>query len=140
MNLEELREIVGMGESSLAEFKATTGQLSSGIKTVCAMLNGLGGFILFGVSDRGEIRGQLVSSGTLADIATELRRIEPPAFPDIETVRLSDGNAVIALRVPGGGGPYTYDGRPYCGPHSPQPVRAHRRSSLSTRSPTRGPG
>lgn len=43
----------------------------------------------------------------------ELRRIEPPAFPDIETIGLEEGNGVIVLRVPGGGGPYTYDGRPY---------------------------
>lgn len=26
---------------------------------------------------------------------------------------MQGGNAVVALRVPGGGGPYTYDGRPY---------------------------
>jgi len=42
-----------------------------------------------------------------------LRRIEPPAFPDIETVNIKQGKAIIILRVPGGGGPYTYDGRPY---------------------------
>jgi len=45
--------------------------------------------------------------------ANELRRIEPPVFPDIETIGLKGGHTVIALRVPGGGGPYSYDGRPY---------------------------
>src|SRR5439155_18432026 len=34
-------------------------------------------------------------------------------FPDIETVTLKNGRSVIAVRVPGGGGPYTYDGRTY---------------------------
>ena len=41
----------------------------------------LGGFLLFGVSDKGEITGQQVTAKTLEDITLELRRIEPPAFP-----------------------------------------------------------
>ena len=61
----------------------------------------------------GEIVGQQVAASTLEDVANDLRRIEPPVFPDIETVALKDGTTVIALRVPGGGGPHTYDGRPY---------------------------
>ena len=77
------------------------------------LANALGGFVLFGVTDKGEIVGQQVATSTLEDVANELRRIEPPIFPDIETVALKGGNTVIALRVSGGGGPYTYDGRPY---------------------------
>ncbi len=113
MNLAELRSLVAGGESDRVEFKRSTGQRTDATKTVCAMLNGLGGFVLFGVSDRGEIVGQQVSAHTLEEVIQELRRIEPPAFPDIETVALENGNTVIVLRVPGGGGPYTYDGRPY---------------------------
>ncbi|QTA84216.1 ATP-binding protein [Desulfonema magnum] len=113
MKSDELKKLVSSGESENLEFKRSTGQRSQATKTVCAMLNGLGGFVLFGVGDTGRIRGQKVSSKTLEDIARELRRIEPPAFPDMETITLEDGNAVIALRVSGGGGPYTYDGRPY---------------------------
>jgi ATP-dependent DNA helicase RecG len=77
------------------------------------MLNGQGGFVLFGVTDDGQIRGQQVSAQTQEEIAQELRKLEPPAFPDIELVTLDNGKTVIGLRVPGGGGPYTYDGRPY---------------------------
>jgi len=101
------------GESDRLEFKKRTGQRTEAAKTVCAMLNGLGGFVLFGVTDKGEVVGQLVAANTLEDIAAELRRIEPPAFPDIETVNLGKDVSVIVLNVPGGGGPYTYDGRPY---------------------------
>ena len=54
--------------------------------------------MLFGVTDKGEIVGQQVATSTLEDVANELRRIEPPIFPDIETVALKGGNAVIALR------------------------------------------
>jgi ATP-dependent DNA helicase RecG len=113
MNLVELKTLIGGGESDRVEFKRSTGQRTEAAKTVCAMLNGLGGFVFFGVSDRGELVGQQVSAHTLEEVVQELRRIEPPAFPDVETVALENGNTAIALRVPGGGGPYTYDGRPY---------------------------
>ena len=113
MNLRELTKLVPGGESDRLEFKRSTGQRSSAMKTVCAMLNGLGGFVLFGVNDQGNITGQQISNRTLEDISAELRRIEPPAFPDVETVTLETGKVVIALRVPGGGGLYSYDGRSY---------------------------
>ncbi len=113
MNLSELKALVRKGESEQIEFKRSTGQRTSAVKTVCAMLNGFGGFVIFGVSDNGDLIGQQVSAKTLEDISTELRKIEPPAFPDIETVNLKEDKAVIIISVPGGKGPYTFDGRPY---------------------------
>ena len=113
MNLRELKELISGGETESVEFKRSTGQRTAAAKTVCAMLNGLGGFVIFGVTDKGEITGQQVSARTLEDLANELRKIEPPAFPDIETVHLKGDKAVIIIAVPGGGGPYTFDGRPY---------------------------
>jgi ATP-dependent DNA helicase RecG len=113
MNIEELNEVVSGGESDRVEFKKTTGQRSEGMRTVCAMLNGAGGFVLFGVTPSGKVTGQTVTAQTLEEVHNELRRIEPPAFPGVETVALGPDNSVIALRVPGGGGPYAYDGRPY---------------------------
>ncbi len=113
MNLQELNELVRAGESDRVEFKKTTGQLGEGVRTACAMLNGVGGFVLFGVTPAGRADGQDVSTRTLEDVHNELRKIEPPAFPDVERVELLNGKSVIALRVPGGGGPYVCDGRPY---------------------------
>ena len=113
MKLDELISLVAQGESERLEMKRSTGELTTGMRTVCAMLNGLGGFMLFGVGNRGELVGQQVSADTLADVANALRRIESPAFPDVETVALENGKAVVAPRVSGGGGPYTCDGRPY---------------------------
>lgn len=113
MTLQELEEWVARGESTQAEFKATTGQRTEAAKTVCAMLNARGGFVFFGVTPKRTLQGQQIGEGTLEDVAAELRRIDPPAFPEIETVALHNGNAVIVLRVPGGSGPYTYDGRAY---------------------------
>lgn len=113
MNTEELHELVRSGESDRVEFKKTTGQRSEGVRTVCAMLNGVGGFVLFGVTPASKVVGQIVATQMLEDVHNELRRIEPPAFPDVETVVLGNGSSVIALRVPSGVGPYAYNGRPY---------------------------
>lgn len=113
MNLRELSKLVIDGESERLEFKRSTGQRTEAAKTVCAMLNGLGGFVVFGVTDKGDLIGQQVSAKTLEDIAAELRKIEPPAFPNIETVNLDGDRVAIVLTVSGGGGPYTFDGRAY---------------------------
>lgn len=95
MNLDELRALVTRGESENVEFKLTTGQRTEAAKTVCALLNGLGGFVFFGVSDRGELIGQQVVPKTLEDITHELRKIDPPAFPSIETVTLEADSSII---------------------------------------------
>lgn len=100
MNLKDLKAIVAGGESEKVEFKRSTGQRTDASKAVCALANGLGGFVLFGVTDKGEIAGQQVSTHTLEEVANELRRIEPPVFPDIETVDLKGGNTVVALPYP----------------------------------------
>jgi ATP-dependent DNA helicase RecG len=113
VNTDELTEIVRGGEATRVEFKKTTGQLAEGVRTVCAMLNGAGGFVLFGVTPAGRVDGQDVATKTLEDIHNELRKIEPAVFPDVEQVVLPNGRSVIALRVPGGGGPFVYDGRAY---------------------------
>ena len=113
MNLSELENLIANGETDRLEFKRSTGQRTQATKTVCAMLNGLGGFVFFGVTDQGRIVGQEVSARTLEGIANETREIEPPAFPDMETVVLPSGNAVIVLHVPGSSGLYAFKGRSY---------------------------
>lgn len=113
MLLDELKRLISKGESESLEFKKTTGQKSEAVKTVCAFLNGLGGIVIFGVSDCGTLVGQHVVSKTLEDIANELKRIEPPAFPEIKTIPIGDDKKVIVILVPGENGTYTYDGRSY---------------------------
>ena len=73
MKLDKLILLVKQGESENLEFKKTTSQRTAAAKTVCAFLNGHGGYVLFGVSDTGEIPGQKISSKTLEDIAHEFK-------------------------------------------------------------------
>lgn len=113
MDHQKLIQLAAAGESTKVEFKRTTGQRTEATKTICAMLNGSGGIVLFGVTDQGAVQGQKISAKTIEDLVAEQRRIEPPAFSEIETVALDNGNHVIAVLVSMGGGPYTYNGRPY---------------------------
>ena len=136
MDIVELNEIVRGGESQTVEFKKNTGQLREGLRTACAMLNGKGGFVLFGVTDKGFIGGQHVATKTLEDVHNDLRNLDPPAFPDVEIVRLTDGKSVIVLSVPGGGGLYEYEGRAYLrnGPTTIRMPRSIRERKLLERS------
>lgn len=113
MTLTELKRLVAKGESERLEFKRTTGTRNEAARTVCAMLNGLGGFVIFGVGDKKELIGQEIGQRTVEEVTNELARIEPPAFPEIETVAFKDSRFFIVLRVPGGGGLFSYDGRYY---------------------------
>ena len=115
MDLNGLKSILTSYEGEHLELKRSTGELDAGLKTYAAMLNGrLPGFVVFGVANDGTILGQDVTSQTLEKIANLTSdRIDPPAFPEIETVPLDNGKTVIVLRVSGGTGLYLYEGRPY---------------------------
>lgn len=100
MRLEEIEKLVAKGESEVLEFKKSTGQLSEATKTVCALLNGRGGVVVFGVADNGDIVGQHVATKTLEDISHELSRIDPPAFPKITTIATSSNKAIMSYKLP----------------------------------------
>lgn len=78
------------------------------------MLNGQGGFVFFGVSPDGKVKGQHVSDQTLRDVVEEFGRTEPQIVIQPELVHVEEARHVIALSVPADGrGPYRYDGRAY---------------------------
>lgn len=68
-NLDIVKRLIAEKECGRVEFKETTGQLERGMETLCAFLNGEGGTVLFGVTDKGKIIGQDVSDKTKRDIA-----------------------------------------------------------------------
>ncbi len=114
MTIEQIAAIVAVGESDRLECKATTGTRREAAATICAMLNQRGGHVLFGVAPDGRVVGQRVSERTIEQVSAEIQRIEPPAFPEIERVRVSGNSEVIAVRVsPGTSPPYQYRGASY---------------------------
>ena len=64
MTLPEIMDLISMGESESLEVKRSTGQRTDAMKAVCGMLNGSGGHVLFGVTDKGNPVGQQVSTRT----------------------------------------------------------------------------
>lgn len=87
----ELEALVTAGESEYVEFKKSTGQRTEAAKAACAMLNSQGGYLVFGVTDRGEIRGQDVSSTTIEQLLAELRKIEPRIQLQVERIPVKGG-------------------------------------------------
>ncbi|HBL16418.1 MAG: AAA family ATPase [Elusimicrobia bacterium GWA2_69_24] len=111
---ERLSDWVSRGESETQEFKSSTGQRSEAAKAVCAMLNHKGGRVIFGVDGKGRVVGQEVTDKTVSDVAAYLRMIEPPAFPTVERVALSQGREAIVVSIEQGSRrPYTFQGKPY---------------------------
>lgn len=119
MEIAEVISLVARGESETLELKKSTAEAVDGMRGLCAMANHKGGFLLIGVSPdasrpaRDRIVGQDVSEGTLRDLGNELRKFEPPLSYDIIRVPVEGRRAVLVVSVPGGGGPFVYDGRPY---------------------------
>lgn len=123
---EQLAGWVAAGESEMLELKATTGQRREAGQTLCAMLNHRGGRVLFGVTADGDLNGQDVTDQTVEDIAQEIKEIDPPVFPTIDRVALSNGREILIVTVTQGPvRPYTYRERPYrrVGNTSPQMSR-----------------
>ncbi len=114
MTADQIAALAAAGESETIEFKSSTGQRRAAAKTMCAMLNARGGYVLFGVTPEGEAAGQQVGERTMEDITAEIQLIEPPAFPGIERIRIADNREVIAVRLGRGRArPYVYRGAAY---------------------------
>lgn len=116
VSLSDIESLVKQGESVSVEFKTSTAKLHSVFETICAFLNGYGGTVLIGVKNNGQILGQNVTDNTRLEIARELKKIEPPAYEQINVgyALIEDNKFVIVFEVMSDRhAPYTYDSRPY---------------------------
>ena len=114
MTREIITTLATSGESETREFKETTGTRREATRTVCSFLNQRGGQVLFGVTQDGSVVGQQVSERTIEELSDELRRIDPPAFPTVERVRVDGDREVIVVSTgQGASRPYTYRGSAY---------------------------
>ncbi|HLB93987.1 MAG TPA: RNA-binding domain-containing protein [Candidatus Babeliales bacterium] len=115
MKIAQLKTLIKHGESEQLEFKTSTANLSSGMQTVCAFLNStVGGTLIFGVKDNGQIIGQEVTDKTRKELAVELSKLEPIAKIEFKYIKVADNRQVIVLLIsPGEKAPYSYDGRAF---------------------------
>lgn len=98
------------------EFKETTGQLNRGMETLCGMINGSGGVVVFGVSNKGKIIGQEIGDKTTREIGEAINKFDPAV--DIQPIYVSVDNSdkyAIVFRTDGleTDKPYMWDGKPY---------------------------
>ena len=109
-----MKALVAEGEGSRLELKETTGQRTEAGKALCAFLNRDGGVVVFGVTDKGDVRGQQVSDKTKRELAEAFGRFEPAADIETEWVEVGGGRVAVVCRVgKGNGRPYVYEGRAY---------------------------
>ena len=114
VNLEALKELIARGEGETVEFKETTGQRDDACETLCAFLNKDGGTVVFGVTRKGVLTGQLVSDKTKRELFEVFAKFEPSADIAVDWVDVDAMHQAIVCSVPRGNErPYLYDGRPY---------------------------
>jgi ATP-dependent DNA helicase RecG len=97
--LQDVESWVSGGESELVEFKRSTGERREATRTICAMLNHRGGRVVFGIEPDGRIIGQMVSDRTIEEVAQEIGEIEPPVFPVIERLDLSNSMQLVVVTI-----------------------------------------
>lgn len=114
MTKEQLQALISSGENEQLEFKETTGQRGDACQALCAFLNADGGTVVFGVSRKGILTGQLVSDSTKRDLFEVFAKFEPSVAVATEWVRVDETHVAIVCHVDAGARkPYLYDGRPY---------------------------
>lgn len=94
--IDEILNLIAKGESETLEFKKSTTSLREGIETICAFANQRGGYLLFGVDDKGAIAGQQVTDDTLRNIANAVKlNTDPRLYPSVEKIELEGKHCVL---------------------------------------------
>ena len=102
LSLDYIRQLVSGNEGTDVEFKETTGQLNRGMETLCGMINGSGGVVVFGVSNKGKIIGQEIGDKTTREIGEAINKFDPAV--DIQPIYVPVDNSdkyVIVFRTDG---------------------------------------
>ena len=119
IDLDYIQHLAENHEGVDVEFKETTGQLNRGMETLCGMINGSGGVVVFGVSNKGKIIGQEIGDKTTREIGEALRRFEPSVEIRQKYIKLNNSDKYLIVFEADGNNPdrpdrpYSYDGRPY---------------------------
>ena len=114
--MDYIQQLASGNEGVDVEFKETTGQLNRGMETLCGMMNGNGGIVVFGVSNKGKIIGQDKGDKTTREIGEALRKFDPAVDIQPDYIEIDDsGKFLIAFQTDGldSDKPFLWDGKPY---------------------------
>lgn len=102
MTLEQINEILALGEGQRVEFKSDIRNINTMGRVVCGFLNTAGGYIICGVNDRGVVSGIDASSDAVARLERALHDgISPKALISVQVQEL-DQKPVVVIEVPAG--------------------------------------
>ena len=114
MILEELKKLIAADEGETLEVKESTGQRRDACETLCAFLNKDGGTVVFGVTKKGKLTGQLMADTTKRDLFDAFQKFEPAADIEVSYVPVDETHTAIVCQVAAGNcRPYIYDGKPH---------------------------
>ena len=114
MTLEELKELIADDEGETVEVKESTGQRRDACETLCAFLNKDGGTVVFGVTRKGKLTGQLMADTTKRDLFEAFQKFEPAADIEVSYVPVDETHTAIVCHVDAGNRKsYIYDGKPH---------------------------
>jgi ATP-dependent DNA helicase RecG len=116
ITLEYIQQLASSHEGVDVEFKETTGQLNRGMETLCGMMNGNGGIVVFGITNSGKVVGQEVADKTTREIGEALNRFEPAVNIQPHYIHLENSSKCLIAFVSDGmetDKPYLWDGKSY---------------------------
>ncbi|MCF0200280.1 MAG: ATP-binding protein [Bacteroidales bacterium] len=90
MVIKDIERLISKDETRTLELKKSTSELHKGMETACAFLNSDGGWLLFGISPKLKIVGQMVTDHTRQEIANEIRKIEPAIDVEVEYIEMPE--------------------------------------------------
>ncbi|MDD5029023.1 MAG: ATP-binding protein, partial [Rhodoferax sp.] len=118
MKLAALQALIAAGESLTLELKKSTAEKDRACRSLCALANGQGGQVVFGVTPSGKVVGQKVTDRTLEELAQEFQGFEPPLQTHMQRILLSErdeaGLEVLLVQVDRAtNAPVSFRGVPY---------------------------
>ncbi len=98
MDKEQLLEIIKAGENQEVEFKESFHSSQDISKIICSLANTLGGTLILGVSDKGEIKGIKENLDKLQQkISNSNQAISPQPLISIEPHRLDNKKIIVVI-------------------------------------------
>ncbi len=100
-----------MGESETVEFKGSRSNIEALSRAVCGMLNQQGGFLLWGVNDKGQPSGVIEAEQKAEELTCRLMaNIKPRPLFSVSVQEATKGVYVIVVRIPPGfDKPYSFN-------------------------------
>lgn len=115
MDANQVKEIISSGENQEVELKESFHSNQDISKIICSMANTLGGILVLGVNDKGEIKGMEKSLDRLQqEVANSSQAVSPAPIISVETHKIKGKNVLVVIVQRASDGTYhTFHGAIY---------------------------